>query len=417
MKSVVIDPGHGGADPGAVNGNIKEKDFNLAVSKYMYDRFRQLGIPVKMTRTTDETLDRNERINRILTAFGNNPDTIVLSNHVNAGGGEGAEVAYALRNKDTLSKNVLNSIGSTGQKTRSNYQRRLPEDPTKDYYFIHRLTGQTEPLLVEYGFIDNPNDLFKLQKNITTYGEAVVKAVADYAGVPYTPPVGGTVPSGDTYTVQRGDSLYSIANKYKTTVDKLRQANNLVSDLLGVGQVLIIPGETVVTPSGEYTVYTVKSGDTLYNIAANNGISVNDLIKYNNLPSTVLSIGQQLRLPGVSNGTQTPIEPSQTTYVVVPGDSLWKIANDNNVSVDDIIALNNLKSTLLHIGDKLLLPVSGTAAEPSSYVNYKVNTGDSLYSIAKKYNTTVAEIKRLNNLTSNLLSIGQILNVPHMQNI
>ncbi|MDD6878865.1 MAG: N-acetylmuramoyl-L-alanine amidase, partial [bacterium] len=86
VKGVVIDAGHGGNDPGAVNGNIYEKDFTLEVAKYIYDRLNQLGIPAAITRTTDETLNRDERVSRILNAFGNDPNVIVLSNHINAGG-------------------------------------------------------------------------------------------------------------------------------------------------------------------------------------------------------------------------------------------------------------------------------------------------------------------------------------------
>lgn len=87
-RKVVVDAGHGGADPGAVAGNIYEKDFNLKVSKYIYDRLKELGVPVAITRDTDETLDRNERVSRILNAFGNSKDVIVLANHMNSGGGE-----------------------------------------------------------------------------------------------------------------------------------------------------------------------------------------------------------------------------------------------------------------------------------------------------------------------------------------
>ena len=83
---IVVDAGHGGTDPGAINGNIYEKDFALKVSQYIYNRLNQLGIPVYITRDEDETLDRNERVNRILNAFGNNDNVIVLSNHINAGG-------------------------------------------------------------------------------------------------------------------------------------------------------------------------------------------------------------------------------------------------------------------------------------------------------------------------------------------
>ena len=86
LKGIVIDPGHGGTDPGASGNGIIEKDLNLLISKYMYDRLRELGIPVKLTRETDETVSPDERVNRILNSFGNTKDVIVVSNHINAGG-------------------------------------------------------------------------------------------------------------------------------------------------------------------------------------------------------------------------------------------------------------------------------------------------------------------------------------------
>lgn len=58
------------------------------ISKYMYDRFKELGIPVALTRDSDKTLAPNERTNLVLDAFGNNPNVVVVSNHLNAGGGE-----------------------------------------------------------------------------------------------------------------------------------------------------------------------------------------------------------------------------------------------------------------------------------------------------------------------------------------
>lgn len=83
---IVIDSGHGGDDPGASGNGIIEKNMTLAISDYMYNRFRELGLPVKMTRTTDETISPTERVNRVLDAFGNNRNVIVVSNHINAGG-------------------------------------------------------------------------------------------------------------------------------------------------------------------------------------------------------------------------------------------------------------------------------------------------------------------------------------------
>ena len=209
-KKVVVDAGHGGKDPGAINGNIYEKDFTLEVSKYIYNRLKELGIPTYITRTADETLNRDERVSRILNAFGNNKDVILLSNHINSGGGEGAEVVYALRNTDQLSNGILNEIGNKGQKMRKTYQRRYPTDATKDYYFIHRLTGNVEPVLIEYGFIDNPRDLSKLQSNLLDYGEAVVKAVADYSGVPYRLP---NQQNENDYIVKRGDTIFMGNNE------------------------------------------------------------------------------------------------------------------------------------------------------------------------------------------------------------
>lgn len=85
-------PRHGGTDSGAVGNNSLEKDYNLLISKYMYDRFRQLGIPVALTRDSDVTLSPTDRTNTILSKFGNSKDVIVISNHVNSGGAEGQSV-------------------------------------------------------------------------------------------------------------------------------------------------------------------------------------------------------------------------------------------------------------------------------------------------------------------------------------
>lgn len=88
LDGVIIDPGHGGVDSGARGAGTLEKDYNLLISKYMYDRFNELGIPVYITRDSDVTLEPSERISKIMSYFGNNPNVILISNHLNAGGGE-----------------------------------------------------------------------------------------------------------------------------------------------------------------------------------------------------------------------------------------------------------------------------------------------------------------------------------------
>lgn len=290
---------------------------------------------------------------------------------------------------------------------RKYYQRRLPGDPSKDYYFIQRLTGKTQPVLIEYGFIDNDRDLNKLKNNLFNYGEAVVRAVANYTGTKYTPPA----TSGDSYVVQRGDTLYSIANKFGTTVNELKSANNLTSNLLNVGQTLIIPSTTP-SESDEYVIYTVQRGDSLYSIANEFDVTVNDIVSYNNLSTTSLSIGQKLLIP--ISKTEKPTE--QQYYVVQKNDSLYSIARKFDTTVDELIKLNNLTTTILQIGDKLLISGSPSNAEKPTNNTYTVKSGDSLYSIAKRYNTTIDELKRINNLSSNLLSIGQTLLLPNGNN-
>ena len=396
---IVVDAGHGGDDPGAVSGNLREKDFNLQAANYMYNRFKELGVPVTITRDTDKTLSRAERLNT-MRSLGTDPNVIVLSNPINAGGGEGAEVVYPLRTSSTLASNILDEIGARGQIKRKVYQRVLPENPKKDYYYIMRDTPNTTALLIEYGFIDNPRDQVKLQNNITNYAEGVVKAVSEYIGVPYVAP--GAITDGDIYVVKRGDSLYSIASKFNTTVSALKELNNLISNNLSIGQTLRIPSRDI---NEEYTLYTIKTGDSLYSIANQYNISVSDLIDYNALPTTILTMGDTIKIPTV-NATITP----DNVYIVKPGDTLYKIANTYGLNINDIINTNNLNSNILSIGQELILPLKPVTEE--DFVVYKVEPGDTLYSIARRYNAKVDAIRSYNNLTSNNLSIGQILQIP-----
>lgn len=406
VRKVIIDPGHGGTDSGATGNNLLEKDYNLLISKYMYDRFKELGVPVAITRDSDTTLSPTDRVNTILNKFGNSSDVILISNHVNSGGGEGAEVIYALKNRDTLAKRILENIGATGQETRKYYQRRLPSDTSKDYYFIHRNTGNLEPLIVEYGFIDNTKDVEFLKENYKELAEAVISAVANYIGVPYTPPEGITT---NTYVVQKGDSLYSIANKLGTTVSELKKENNLTTNTLQIGEVLRIPTKEIYEE--EENIYIVQKGDTLYSVAMANNTTVDELKRINNLTSNILSTGQLLKIPSA-------LLP-ETTYIVKKGDSLYSIANKYNTTVDELKRINNLTSNILSIGQVLKLPsdkVSDVEKEENT-INYTVQKGDSLYSIARKYSTTIDKIKDLNNLTTNLLSIGQVLLIPKDTNL
>ena len=397
-KGIVIDAGHGGTDSGATGNGIVEKDLTLKIAQYIHNRLDDLGIKNVLIRNTDETINPTERVERVNNAYGTSGDVIVVSNHINAGGGDGAEIIYALRNNDTLSSLIATEIEKEGQNVRKYYQRRLPSDPSKDYYFMLRNTGNTESIIVEYGFLDSTSDdVNQLKNNYENYAEAVVRALVDYIGATYIPVVGS-----DYYVVQKGDSLWSIARKLNTSVAELKSLNNLTSNNLSIGQVLKTPSSN--TENDNQITYTVVKGDSLYKIAQKFNVTVQDLINLNNLKSTALSVGQVLKVKG------TVPSKEETTYTVVKGDSLYAIANKYKVSVQDIIDANNLKSTALSVGQKLIIPTQITNDL------YTVKSGDSLYKIANQYGVTVEDLKKENNLTNNNLSVGQVLKIPSTNN-
>lgn len=397
IRGIVIDPGHGGSDPGATGNGIIEKDLNLKISQYMYDRFKELGIPVYITRDTDETLNPTERVERILNAFGNREDVIVISNHINADAttADGAEVIYALRNNDVLANLILEEIEKAGQNIRYSFQRKLPGDQSKDYYFIHRNTGVTQPVIVEYGFLDsNKDDPEQLKNNYKLYAEAVVTAVLRYLGIEGQQP--------GTYTVKSGDSLWNIAKRYNVTVDALKSANKLTTNVLSIGQVLKIPESVIENNNGTESeiIYVVASGDSLWAIARQYGVTVDQLKQTNNLVSDLLTVGMELKIP--TKSTIPPTNEMDVVYTVKPGDSLYRIALANNITVDQLRKYNNLTSDMLSVGQKLRIP----SATQTVYV---VKAGDSLWSIANRYGTTIDVLRRKNNLTTDTLSVGQRL--------
>lgn len=256
-----------------------------------------------------------------------------------------------------------------------------------------RDTPNNETVIVEYGFADSTgDDVSQIKNNWEDLAEAVTKAIVEYAGGTYIAPTGSNY-----YTVKSGDSLWSISKKYGITVDELKQANNLTSNLLSIGQNLLIPTKESETTTDEYI---VQKGDTLYGIANKFNTTVDNLKSINNLTTDSLSIGQVLKLPSTTASTNT--------YTVKSGDTLYGIANKYNTTVDTLKSLNNLTSNTLSIGQVLKLPGSSATSTDT----YTVKSGDTLYAIANKYNTTVDALKSLNNLTSNTLSIGQTLKIP-----
>lgn len=222
-----------------------------------------------------------------------------------------------------------------------------------------------------------------------------------------------------TYTVQPGDTLYGIAKQFGTSVDDIKKLNNLSSNTISIGQVLKIQEDT--SP----LTYTVQKGDTLYSISKKFDIPVLDIMQINNITSTVLQIGQVLKL-FTQEEDGIIVMPVYENYKVEKGDSLYSIARKFNTTVDEIKKDNNLTSNLLSIGQVLKIKVGeeifgveecfgeGYSDLEKTYINYTVKKGDTLYSIARNYNTTVDSIMQLNNLKTSSLSIGQVLKIKEV---
>lgn len=192
----------------------------------------------------------------------------------------------------------------------------------------------------------------------------------------------------------------------------------MTSNNISIGQVLKIPQTQGTNPQNTIT-YTIKKGDSLYNIARVYKTTTAELIKLNNLKSNLLSIGQTLLIPETYFDNTDLKVPLYTNYIVKKGDSLYSIAKKYNLDVKTIIEDNALKSNLLSIGQNLKIRTNEDYTVEECFgeeyispsIEYIVKKGDTLYSIAKKYNKSVSEIKKNNNLSSNSLTVGQVLKI------
>jgi LysM repeat protein len=218
-----------------------------------------------------------------------------------------------------------------------------------------------------------------------------------------------------TYVVKKGDTLYGISNQFGVSVTELARINNVNANNLQIGQTLTIPSKEGNNPDNMF-MYTVKKGDTLYKIALIYNTTVKKIMDLNNFTSTKLSIGQIIRIPETFTKEEDFYLPSFTSYTVKKGDTLYNLSKTYNVPVDTIIKDNSLTSSSLKIGQILRIRTEnelqcfGTDYTPiNNDITYVVKKGDSLYQIAKKYNTSVDAIKKKNNLKTNNLSIGQKL--------
>jgi N-acetylmuramoyl-L-alanine amidase len=179
---LVIDPGHGGDDPGASGNGIVEKDYTLKISLYQYERFKELGVPVALTRAIDKTLDSDTRTEMVRESGAK----YCISNHINAAGADaqGVETIHSIHSDGKLANALAKAVVEAGQPFRRVFFR---EHNGADYYFMHRETGSVSTVIVEYGFCTNAADAARIKSNWQVYAEAVVRAFCSFAGFTYKP--------------------------------------------------------------------------------------------------------------------------------------------------------------------------------------------------------------------------------------
>jgi len=234
-----------------------------------------------------------------------------------------------------------------------------------------------------------------------------------------------------SHTVVAGETLFSLAGRFNTSVDELMRYNNLTSANLRLGQILRIPGTSgssnpgiTIPPANRPTLRQGDRGDAvtelqslLISLGYNTGGTTGIFGPLTNTAVRNFQRDQNLNVDGIVgpitwgaliNVSTPPVTPptENTTYTVVSGDTLWGIAKRFNTTVDAITRINNLTGAILNVGQQLLIPNS------ESPIIYTVVSGDTLFSIARRFNTTANEIMSLNNMTTNVLRVGQQILIP-----
>ncbi|MEZ9956979.1 N-acetylmuramoyl-L-alanine amidase [Vibrio cyclitrophicus ZF170] len=402
---IVIDPGHGGEDPGSIGPSRKyEKNATLSISKKLAAQLNAVpGIKTRLTRNADYFVNLNRRV----AIARENEAHLLISIHADAfttpqprGGSvfvlntrrANTEISRWIENKEKQSE----LLGGSGAAFTGNIDDKNVNQTLLDLQFSHSQkegyklatailsemgkvaklhnskpintslavlrSPQIPSVLVETGFISNPTEekLLFQRSHQDKLARAVTKAVVKYLKA--NPPEGiilsnatSSTGSVSQHKVSRGESLSVIASKYGTSTQALMKLNNLKSSSLAIGQVLKIPSSAQGLSSSSAVktktiTHTVKSGEYLGKIASRYKVLVADIKRENRLKSETLRVGQKLRI------TVEVKDIPLRKHKVARGDYLGKIASKYGVSVDAIRKANNLRSDSLAVGQVLIIP-------------------------------------------------------------
>ena len=260
--------------------------------------------------------------------------------------------------------------------------------------------------------------------------------------------------SGTKYTVKAGDSVWSVSNKYGITMAQLIQWNNIQNNFIYPGQQLTVSNSGSTNSASSNTgssantnnsssantgssssqgTYTVKAGESVWSVANKNGITMNQLIEWNNIKNNFIYPGQQLIVKG-GNSTNTntgsttsaakPNTPNtsattstsssgNTMYTVKAGESVWSVANKHHITMDQLIEWNNIKNNFIYPGQQVIVKKGSSQTTnqqaPAGSKTYTVKSGESVWGVADSHGITMAQLIEWNNIKNNFIYPGQTL--------
>ncbi|EPH96455.1 muramidase-2 [Enterococcus faecalis 13-SD-W-01] len=407
------------------------------------------------TTDTTYTVKSGDSVWGISNTFGITMDQLIQWNNIQNNfiyPGQKLTIKGTQSGGSTTNNNNNAGSGSTGNTNNSGSQGSgtYTVKSGDSVWGISNAHGITMDQLIQWNNIKN-NFVYPGQKLVVSNGSSTGNTGSNTNTSAGTGNTGGSTASGATYTVKAGDSVWSVSNKHGISMNQLIQWNNIKNNFIYPGQKLVVKSggsnntlantttnnsnaaNTNNSNASSTGTYTVKAGESVWSVANKNGITMDQLIQWNNIKNNFIYPGQKLVVKGgsaVSNNTTTntntakPSTPSTTTpntstsstgdktYTVKAGESVWSVANKHNITTDQFIQWNNIKNNFIYPGQKVIVGKGQAQSQPTASTGekrYTVQSGESVWGVADKHNISMAQLIEWNNIKNNFIYPGQSL--------